>query len=91
MASTPYRAVGRPPDIEEDVQENHVTNAADSIQGPRDQPSPWWSTKEWRGSHVRLTFRRPAKKRSCTTSGALLPSSCDETLALRTKNTLASR
>ena len=63
-------------EVVEDEFELHVTHAAESIlqmqergwklakveriQGPRDQPDPWWATKEWRGSHVRLTFRRPA-------------------------------
>lgn len=28
------------------------------IAGPLDQPVPWWATKEWRGSHVRLHFER---------------------------------
>lgn len=76
----PYRTPEPVPEPERAAFEHHVTNALhavlimqndgwkfvryERIEGPLDQPAPWWATKEWRGSHVRLHFERPATRGS---------------------------
>lgn len=32
--------------------------SVERVPGPPEQPAPWWATREWRGSHVRLVFQR---------------------------------